>query len=243
MELLKALVKTGKPVVMVLFTGRPLAMTWADENVPAILNAWFGGTETGNALADVIFGDVNPSAKLTLTFPRNLGQVPIYYSMKSTGRPLKGEWFEKFRSNYLDVPNTPLYPFGYGLSYSSFEYGEITFSKTEAFGEDTITASIEVTNTSDLDGKEIVQLYIHDPVASTTRPDKELKGFKKIMIPAGETRKVSFELTTEMFKFYKFEPASGYTEIVHEWEPGDFEVMIGGRSDEVRIGIVSWGED
>ncbi|MGC9344083.1 MAG: beta-glucosidase BglX [Bacteroidales bacterium] len=243
MDLLKALVKTGKPVVMVLFTGRPLSITWADENVPVILNAWFGGTETGNALADVIFGDVNPSGKLTLTFPRNLGQVPIYNSMKSTGRPLKGEWFEKFRSNYLDVPNTPLYPFGYGLSYSSFEYGEIKFSKAEAVGEDTIVASIEVTNTSDRDGKEIIQLYIHDPVASVTRPDKELKGFKKILIPAGETREISFELTTEVLKFYKYDPESGYTDIVHEWEPGDFEVMIGGRSDEVRMGVVRWGED
>lgn len=241
-ELLKALVKTGKPIVVVLFTGRPLAMPWVAENVPAILNVWFGGTEAGNAIADVLFGNVNPSGRLTVTFPRNLGQVPIYYSTKSTGRPLKGEWFEKFRSNYLDVPNSPLFPFGYGLSYTEFEYSEIQLSKTEASGLDTIVASIEVTNTGDRDGKEIVQFYIHDPVASTTRPDKELKGFQKVLIPAGETREVSFAITTDMFKFYKYDPASGYEKIIHVWEPGEFDIMIGANSSAVKTSRIKWSE-
>jgi beta-glucosidase len=241
-DLLKALVKTGKPVVLVLFTGRPLEMPWAAENIPSILNVWFGGTEAGTAMADVIFGDVNPSGKLPVTFPQNLGQVPIHHSVKSGGRPLDRGWFEKFKSNYLDVTNEPLYPFGYGLSYSSFEYGEVKLSKTEANGEDTITASIEVTNTSDRDGKEIVQLYIHDILATTTRPNKELKGFQKVLIGAGETVEVSFDITPDLLKFYKFDQASGYEKIVHEWEPGEFEVMIGRSSEDVRMAKIIWAE-
>ena len=201
-DLLKALIGTGKPVVVVLFTGRPLTMSWTAEHAPAILNAWFGGTETGNAIADILFGEVNPSAKLPVTFPRTLGQVPIYYAMKSTGRPITTEWFQKFKSNYLDVPNEPLYPFGFGLSYSSFEYSDISFSKTEGAGRDTITARVAVTNTGGRDGKEVVQLYIHDIVSSNTRPEKELKGFQKVIIPAGETVDVFFHITTEMFRFY-----------------------------------------
>jgi beta-glucosidase len=239
-DLLKELVKTGKPVILVLFTGRPLTISWAKENVPAILNVWFGGSETGNAIADVLFGEVNPSAKLPVTFPRNIGQVPIYYSAKSTGRPITDEWFQKFKTNYLDVPNTPLYPFGYGLSYSKFEYGDIRLSKREASGQDTVTASVEISNSSDVDGKEVVQLYIHDVIASTARPNKELKAFEKITIPAGETREVSFQVTPEMFKFYKYDPESGYESIIEVWEAGEFDIMIGTNSAEVKTERIKW---
>jgi beta-glucosidase len=158
-ELLKALLKTGKPVVLVLFTGRPLVLTWEEGNVPAILNVWFGGSEAGDAIADVLYGDVNPSGKLSTTFPQNVGQVPIYYAHKSTGRPLSGPWFQKFQSNYLDVPNEPLYPFGFGLSYTQFGYGEIKLSATEITSSDSVQVSIDVTNQGKRDGSEVVQLY------------------------------------------------------------------------------------
>src|SRR5690606_20452315 len=188
-RLIDALLKTGKPVVLVLFTGRPLALTWEHENVPAILNVWFGGSEAGYAVADVLFGNVNPSGKLTATFPQNVGQVPIYYAHKNTGRPLpEGQWFQKFRSNYLDVSNEPLYPFGYGLSYTNFTYSEIRLSSANLTGDQTLTASIEVSNSGNVAGKEVVQLYIRDMVGSVTRPVKELKGFQKIELKAGETR-------------------------------------------------------
>ncbi len=240
MDLLKALVKSGKPVVLVLFSGRPLAIPWAAENVPAILNVWFGGTEAGNAISDLLLGKVNPSGKLPVTFPRNLGQVPIYHAMKSTGRPLEGEWFQKFRSNYLDIPNTPLYPFGHGLSYSSFEYGEIRLDKTRATGEETLTASVVVTNTGPVDGHEIVQLYIHDVVASATRPDKELKGFRKVRIPAGESVEVTFGITPELLKYHRYNEDAGFREIIHEWEPGEFELMIGTSSVRVDTARIVW---
>src|SRR5690606_37650100 len=186
-KLLKKLVATGKPVVLVLFTGRPLTLTWEDKNVPAILNVWFGGTEAGTAIADVLFGDVNPSGKLTMTFPQNVGQIPIYYAHKNTGRPLaEGQWFQKFRSNYIDVNNDPLYPFGYGLSYTTFSYGDVQLSSTSLKGNQTLKASITISNTGKYDGAEVVQLYIRDLVGSVTRPVKELKGFQKIMLKAGE---------------------------------------------------------
>lgn len=239
-DLLRALLETGKPLVVVLFTGRPLAMPYTAEHAPAILNAWFGGTETGNAIADILFGNVNPSAKLPVTFPRSLGQVPIYYSMRSTGRPITTEWFQKFKSNYLDVPNEPLYPFGHGLSYSSFEYSNVAFSKPEATGNDTIVASVSVTNTSERDGHEVVQLYVHDIVASNTRPEMELKGFKKVLIPAGETVKVSFNITLEMFMFHKYDPETNFEKIINTWEPGEFEIMIGGSSALVKSDTMTW---
>ncbi|MBL7762861.1 MAG: beta-glucosidase BglX, partial [Chitinophagaceae bacterium] len=205
-ELLKALLKTGKPVVLVLFTGRPLALTWEQQNVPAILNVWFGGSEAGSAIADVLFGDINPSGKLSMTFPQNVGQVPLYYNHKNTGRPLPaGQWFQKFRSNYLDVSNEPLYPFGYGLSYTSFNYSDITLSSHSLKGNQTLTASITVTNTGNKDGKETVQLYIRDIAGSSTRPVKELKGFQKTEFKAGETKTITFKITPEDLKFYNFD--------------------------------------
>src|SRR5690606_8148606 len=156
-DLLKALLETGKPVVLVLFTGRPLTLTWEHENIPAILNVRFGGSEAGDAIADVLFGDVNPSGKLTTTFPQHVGQLPMYYAHKNTGRPLEpGQWFQKFRSNYLDVSNDPVYPFGFGLSYTTFNYSEITLDKTEMTGTDSLRVSIDVSNTGKVDGSEVV---------------------------------------------------------------------------------------
>ncbi|WHZ08510.1 MAG: beta-glucosidase [Cytophagales bacterium] len=225
-ELLKALLNTGKPVVLVLFNGRPMTLKWENEHVPAILDVWFGGSEAGDAIADVLFGEVNPSGKLTTTFPQNIGQVPTYYAQRNTGRPM-GKWFEKFRSGYLDVSNDPVYPFGFGLSYAQFEYGEIRLNKTTMTSSDSIMVSIDVTNKGPLDGKEVVQVYLHDEVGSITRPVKELKRFKKIKIKAGETQTVNFILSNKDLSFYKSDLSFGS-------EPGKFEVFVGGDSQHVK---------
>ena len=227
-DLLKALLRTGKPVVMVLFTGRPLAIKWEEENIPAILNVWFGGSEAGAAVADVLFGDVVPSGKLTTTFPQNTGQIPMHYNHKNTGRPLaEGQWFSKFRSNYLDVSNDPLYPFGFGLSYTNFNYSDINLSSNTMKPEGKIEVSVSVTNTGNYDGKEVVQLYIRDLVGSVTRPVKELKDFSKVFIKKGETKKVSFTIDIEDLKFYNYE-------LKHVAEPGEFKVFVGGNSRDVK---------
>ena len=226
-DLIKALLKTGKPVVLVLFTGRPLALKWEEENVPAILNVWFGGSEAGDAIADVLFGDVNPSGKLTMTFPQNVGQVPIYYAHKNTGRPLSGPWFQKFQSNYLDVSNEPLYPFGFGLSYTEFGYGDVKLSASEITSADSLWVSMDVTNKGTRDGSEVVQLYIRDLVGSVTRPVKELKGFQKISLKAGETRTVNFKLGMNDISFYN-------SELKFVAEPGEFHVFAGGNSRDVK---------
>ncbi len=233
-DLLKALVKTGKPVVLVLFTGRPLAMKWESENVAAILNVWFAGSEAGYAITDALFGDVNPSGKLTTTWPQNVGQVPLFYNHKNTGRPLgEGKWFEKFRSNYLDVSNDPVYPFGYGLSYTQFNYGELQLGKTSLKGNETLKASVTVTNTGQFTGKEVVQLYIRDVVGSVTRPVQELKGFQKIELQPGESKVVTFTITPEHLKFYNYD-------LKYDWEPGEFQIMIGTNSKDVKKGSVNW---
>ncbi len=233
-ELLQSLLKTGKPVVLVLFTGRPLALKWEQENVPSILNVWFGGSEAGSAIADVLFGDVNPSGKLSTTFPQNIGQVPIFYNHKNTGRPLQeGKWFSKFRSNYLDVSNDPLYPFGFGLTYTNFTYSDIKLSSTSLKGAQTLKASVTVTNSGSRDGKEVVQLYIRDIVGSSTRPVKELKGFQKIELKAGESRTVTFNITPEDLKFYNYD-------LKYDWESGDFTIMIGGNSRDVKSANMKW---
>ena len=227
-KLLKALVKTGKPVVLILFTGRPLTLVWEQQHVPAILNVWFGGTEAGNAIADVLFGDVNPSGKLTTTFPQNIGQVPLYYNHKNTGRPLpEGQWFQKFRSNYLDVSNDPLYPFGFGLSYTNFSYSDIELSSPTLRGKQKTTASVVVTNTGDRSGKETVQLYIRDMVGSITRPVMELKGFQKIELEPGESKKVEFTISVNDLKFYN-------SNLQYVAEPGDFKIFIGTNSRDVK---------
>ena len=228
MELLKALKKTGKPVVMVLVTGRPLTLEWENEEMDAILNVWSPGSEGGNAVADVLFGDVNPSAKLTMSFPRSVGQLPLYYNHKNTGRPHpEYDEYKKFTSCYLDEINGPLYPFGYGLSYTSFEYSEPVLSASEMSLNGTVTASVTVTNTGAVDGSEIVQLYIHDIYATSTRPVKELRAFRKVHIPAGESVTVDFELSADDLSYYNHSL---------EWvcEPGDFEIMTGPNSRDLK---------
>ena len=228
MELLKALKATGKPVVMVLVTGRPLTLEWENEEMDAILNVWSPGSEGGNAVADVLFGDVNPSAKLTMSFPREVGQLPLYYNHKSTGRPHPDyAEYKKFTSCYMDEVNAPLYPFGYGLSYTTYEYSEPVLSSAEMALDGTVTASVTVKNTGSRDGFETVQLYIHDIYATSTRPVKELRAFRKVHIPAGESVTVSFELTAEDLSYYNHSL---------EWvcEPGDFEIMTGPNSRDLQ---------
>jgi len=234
-NLIQALLKTGKPVVLVLFTGRPLTLTWENEYVPAILNVWFPGSEGPYAIADVLFGDVNPSGKLSATFPQNVGQVPLFYNHKNTGRPLRGPWFQKFQSNYLDVSNDPLYPFGYGLSYTNFSYSDMALSTTKAKGNQSVTASVTLTNTGSYEGKEVVQLYIRDVVGSITRPVSELKGFQKISLKPGESTKVSFNITPEDLKFYNYD-------LKYDWEAGDFEIMIGTNAQAVKKANISWSK-
>ena len=227
-DLLTALKKTGKPIVLVYFAGRSTVMTWEQENFPAILNVWFGGSEAADAICDVVFGDVSPSGKLTTTFPRSVGQIPLYYNHLNTGRPLEaGKWFSKFRSNYLDIDNDPLYPFGYGLSYTTFRYGDLQLSNNSMNEKGKITASVTVTNTGNYDADEIVQMYIRDMVGSVARPVKELKGFERIHLKKGESRTVSFDITAEQLKFYN-------STLNWACEPGEFEVMVGGNSRDVQ---------
>ncbi|MHA4809195.1 beta-glucosidase BglX [Flavitalea flava] len=233
-DLLAALLKTGKPVALVLFAGRPLALKWEEEHVPSILNTWFGGNEAGLAIADVLFGEKNPSGKLSTSFPQNIGQIPLYYNHKNTGRPLaEGKWFQKYRSNYLDVSNDPLYPFGFGLSYTTFSYsavqlsGRILQKGRSAGAAGTLTASVTVTNTGTREGKEVVQFYIRQLAGSNTRPVKELKGFQKISLKAGESRTVTFRITEKDLLYYN-------NDLKQVAEPGAFNVFIGGNSRDVK---------
>jgi beta-glucosidase len=225
--LLRALKATGKPLVVVVMSGRPLALGWEAQNATALLQAWFGGHEGGPALADVLFGAYNPAGKLTMTFPVNVGQVPIYYNHKTTGRPQPGKDFQKFTSNYLDVSNDPLFPFGYGLSYTTFDYGDIRLSSQTMTAGQTIRASVTVRNTGSYDGEEVVQLYIYDKVSSTTQPVKKLKGFQKIMLRKGESREVTFTITAEQLKFWN-------NDLKWVSEPGEFIVYIGTSSAQVK---------
>lgn len=235
-KLLKALKKTGKPIVLVVFSGRPLTLNWEKENCDAILAVWAGGTEAGNAVAETIFGDYNPSGKLTMTFPRNVGQIPIYYNHLNTGRPYKeGDPQTKFKSNYLDESNLPLYPFGYGLSYTTFKYSPVTVSTSELKGETTLIAETTVTNTGKYDGEEIVQLYIGDPVATVSRSLKELKGFQKIQLTPGESKTVRFEITPELLKFYN-------SNLEYDWEEGEFILYIGSDSSTTNRASVFWNK-
>ena len=227
-ELLKALVATGKPVVLVVFTGRPLVLSWEAEHVNAILNVWFPGSEAGSAISDVLFGVVNPSGKLTTSFPRNVGQIPIYYNHKNTGRPWgDNQPYQRFHSNYLDVVNSPLYPFGYGLSYTKFDYSDVRLSSATMPKSGKVTATVTVTNRGKIDGMETVELYIRDIVATSTRPVKELKGFQKINLKAGESKEVSFELSAADLSYYNHE-------LQFVCEPGDFNIMIGTNSNDVK---------
>ncbi len=222
-QLAEAVIKAGKPTAVVLFNGRPLAISRLNEIAPAILETWFGGTQAGNGIADILFGDVNPSGKITMSFPRNTGQIPVFYNAKNTGRPYDPQHpDEKYVSRYIDCPDSPLYPFGFGLSYTSFSYSRI---KTEVLGN-TVTVSADVTNSGNRDGEEIVQLYIQDIVGSITRPVKELKGFKKLLIRKGETVNVSFSLAAEDLSFW-------HPDLKKYWEPGEFNAYVGGNSAEV----------
>lgn len=237
-DLLNELKKTGKPIAVVLFTGRPLALTNVKDAPDAILNTWFAGSEAGNAIADVLFGKVNPSGKLPMTFPRSLGQVPIYYNAKNTGRPLDQKLvdkceYQRFRSNYMDECNTPLYPFGYGLSYTKFNYSDVTVSNANPKGNQTVQASVTVTNSGNYDGAEVVQLYIRDLVGTITRPVKELKGFQKVMLKKGESKKVTFDITPENLKFYN-------GDLKYDWESGEFDIMIGTNSEDVKHSKINW---
>ena len=225
LALLKALKATGKPVVLVLMNGRPLTVSWENENIDAILETWFGGTQAGAAIADVLFGAANPSGKLTMSWPRNVGQIPIYYNAKNTGRPLDEN--QKYTTKYLDVPNTPLYPFGYGLSYTTFTYGDLKLDKKSITAKDKIQVTVTVSNTGNYDGVETVQLYIRDLVGTITRPVKELKGFKKVELKKGESKEVSFTISVEDLKFYN-------SDLKFVAEPGAFKVFVGGNSQEVK---------
>jgi beta-glucosidase len=223
-ELFNEVVKLGKPVIVVLMNGRPLTLENVDEKASAILETWFLGTTTGDAIADVLFGDYNPSGKLPVTFPRNVGQIPIFYNERNTGRP-KSE--DKFTSKYLDVPNSPLYPFGYGLSYTTFEYSDITLSSNELKLNETLTASVYITNTGGRTGEEVVQLYIRQLVGSITRPVKELKAFEKIALEPGERKEVTFDLTWKDLAFYNARNE-------FKAEPGEFHLFIGTNSADVQ---------
>ena len=227
-DLLKALVKTGKPVVLLLFTGRPLILNWESEHIPSILNVWFGGSETGDAVADVLFGKAVPCGKLTTTFPRSVGQLPLFYNHLNTGRPdPDNRVFNRYASNYLDESNEPLYPFGYGLSYTDFVYGDLQLSSETLPKNGNLTASVTVTNKGNHDGYETVQIYLRDIYAEIARPVKELKGFDRIFLKKGESREVKFVLTEDDLKFYN----SGLQYI---YEPGEFDVMIGTNSRDVQ---------
>ena len=222
-DLIREIKKAGKPVILVLMNGRPLSLTWEHENVDAMIEAWFLGTQTGNALADILFGDYNPSGKITVSFPRTVGQEPLYYNYNSTGRPPGGE-YTRFTTGYLDVEHTPLYPFGYGLSYTDFSYSDLKISAPRISASDKLTIAVKVKNTGDRAGEEIVQLYIRDLVGSIVRPVKELKDFKKITLQPGETKEVSFTLTEEKLRFYN---GSDFIS-----ESGEFEIFVGTNSEE-----------
>jgi len=225
-ELLEQLKLLNKPLVVVLMNGRPLVLTKENKLADAILEAWFPGTMGGKAITYVLYGEYNPSGKLTMTFPQNLGQVPIFYYEKNTGRPIYLS-NDKYKSKYLDCPNDPLFPFGFGLSYTTFEYSDITLSTKELQQNGSIKATVTVTNTGKTDGEEVVQCYIRDMVGSVTRPVKELKGFEKIFLKAGESKEVSFTITPDLLAFHRLDMTYGT-------EPGDFKLFIGGNSRDVK---------
>ena len=232
-DLLKEIAKTGKPIVLLINAGRPLVFDWASENIPTIVYTWWLGTEAGNSIADVIFGKVNPGGKLPMTFPRTEGQIPIYYNHYNTGRPAKNNTDRNYVSAYIDLDNDPAYPFGFGLSYTTFKYSDFNLSSIELKGNQTLTASIMVTNSGNYDGEEVVQLYIRDLVGKVVRPVKELKGFQKIFLKKGESKTVSFNISPEDLKFYD-------EDLNYDWEAGEFDIMIGTCSADVQTKRVNW---
>ena len=224
-ELIKAIHATGKPYAIVLMNGRPLTIDWEAENSSAILETWFAGTEAGNAIADVLFGDVNPSGKLPVTFPRSVGQIPIYYNALPTGRPFDAK--EKYTSKYLDVPNTPLFPFGYGLSYTTFKFSNLKLSSIKLIKNGMLKVSVDLENTGKRDGAEVVQVYIRDMAASLSRPVKELKGFEKVFLKAGEKRKIEIPIKIQDLGFHNAQNR-------YVVEDGQFRVMVGTDSHNIK---------
>ena len=229
MALLQELAELGKPIVLLNFSGRPTVLKWESENIPAIMNVWFAGSEAADAICDVVFGDKVPCGKLTMSMPQATGQEPLYYNHLPTGRPVPEgvKEFRKYQSNYLDVRNDALYPFGYGLSYTTFSYSDLLLSAASMSADGSVEASLTVTNTGSLDATEVVQLYIRDLVAGVSRPVKELKGFERITLKAGESRKVSFTIGAEQLKYYNYD----LKEVV---ETGDFDIMVGPDSRNLK---------
>ena len=232
-DLLKEIAKTGKPIILMINAGRPLVFDWASENIPTIVYTWWLGTEAGNSIADVLFGKINPGGKLPMTFPRTEGQIPIYYNHYNTGRPAKNNTDRNYVSAYIDLDNDPAYAFGFGLSYTTFQYSDVNVSATQLKGNQTLTASVTLTNSGNYDGEEVVQLYIRDLVGKVVRPVKELKGFQKIFLKKGESKTVSFNITPEDLKFYD-------DELNFDWESGEFDIMIGTNSAQVQTKRVNW---
>lgn len=234
-ELLKEIHKTGKPIILMINAGRPLVLDWAADYIPAILYTWWLGTEAGNSIADVLFGNINPGAKLPMTFPRSVGQIPVYYNHYNTGRPAAKSTDRNYVSAYIDLDNDPKYPFGYGLSYTNFKYSELNLSSENLKGNQTLNVSVKITNTGNYDGEEVVQLYIRDLVGKVVRPIKELKGFQKINLKKGETKTITFKITPEMLKFYD-------DQLNFDWESGEFDIMIGTNSRDVQTRRITWNK-
>ena len=232
-DLLKEIAKTGKPIVLMINTGRPLVFDWAAENISAIVYTWWLGTEAGNSIADVLFGNINPSGKTTMSFPRTEGQIPVYYNYFNTGRPAKKSTERNYVSAYIDLDNDPKFPFGYGLSYTKFDYSDFILNSEKLKGNQTLNISVKITNSGNYDGEEVVQLYIRDLVGKVVRPVKELKGFQKIFLKKGESKTVNFTITTEDLKFYD-------DELNYDWEAGEFEIMIGTNSRDVEVKKIVW---
>lgn len=226
-ELLKALRATGKPLVVVVMSGRPLTLKWENDNADAMLESWFGGTEAGNGIADVLFGAYNPSAKTTITFPQDVGQIPIYYSHKNTGRPYAGDFTDRYKSRYLDISNDPLFPFGYGLSYTTFSYSPVRLKSNVMKPGQPLQVSVTVTNTGKYDGEEVVQLYTRQMAGTIDPPVEVLRNFKRIFLKAGESREVNFTITANDLRFYNID-------MKYTYEPGDFKVFVGGNSRDVK---------
>ncbi|SHM36147.1 beta-glucosidase BglX [Chryseobacterium polytrichastri] len=234
-DLLKEIAKTGKPIILMINAGRPLVFDWAADNIPTIVYTWWLGTEAGNSIADVLFGTVNPGGKLPMTFPRTEGQVPIYYNHYNTGRPAKNNTDRNYVSAYIDLDNDPKFPFGYGLSYTQFKYADMKLSSTNLTGNQTLNISVNVSNTGNYDGEEVVQLYIRDLFGKVVRPVKELKSFQKVFIKKGESKTVNFTLTPENLKFYD-------DELNYDWEAGEFDIMVGTNSKDVQTKRINWSK-
>jgi len=232
-DLLKEIAKTGKPIILMVNAGRPLIFNWASDNIPTIVYTWWLGTEAGNSIADVLFGTVNPGGKLPMSFPRTEGQIPVYYNHYNTGRPAKNNTDRNYVSAYIDLDNDPKYPFGYGLSYTDFKYSDMVLSSTSLTGNQTLNISVTISNTGKYDGEEVVQLYIRDLFGKVVRPVKELKGFQKVLIKKGESKKVDFKLTPEDLKFFD-------DELKFDWEGGEFDIMIGTDSQHVQTKRINW---